>query len=34
MLVRLSKQDAHSSKILGADTVKLCEMQGLKPVSG
>ena len=31
MLVRLSKQDAHSSKILGADTVKLCEMQGFKP---
>ena len=31
MLIRLSKQDAHSSKILGADTVKLCEMQGFKP---
>jgi len=31
MLVRLSKQDAHSSKLMGADTVKLCEMQGFKP---
>ena len=26
----LSKQDAHSSKLMG-DTVKLCEMQGFKP---
>lgn len=31
MLIYLSKQDAHASKILGADTVKLCEMQGFKP---
>lgn len=31
MLVTLSKQDAHSSKLMGADTVKLCEMQGFKP---
>ena len=31
MLLRLSKQDAHASKTMGADTVKLCEMQGFKP---
>lgn len=31
MLVRITKQDAHSSKVMGADTVKLCEMQGFKP---
>ena len=31
MLVRLSKRDSHSSSLMGADTVKLCEMQGFKP---
>ena len=31
MLVRLSKQDAHASELMGADTVKLCEMQGFPP---
>lgn len=31
MLLRLSKEDAHNSKAMGADTVKLCEMQGFKP---
>jgi hypothetical protein len=31
MLVTISKQDAHASKLMGADTVKLCEMQGFKP---
>ena len=31
MLIKLSKQDVHSSEIMGADTVKLCEMQGFKP---
>jgi hypothetical protein len=31
MLVKLSKQDVHSSELMGADTVKLCEMQGFKP---
>ena len=31
MLIKLSKPDAHASKVMGADTVKLCEMQGFKP---
>ena len=31
MLVRLSRQDVHSSEVMGADTVKLCEMQGFPP---
>tara|TARA_R110000803_G_scaffold157452_1_gene221829 strand:- start:13 stop:522 length:510 start_codon:yes stop_codon:yes gene_type:complete len=31
MLIKLSKQDVHSSELMGADTVKLCEMQGFKP---
>lgn len=31
MLITLSKQDAHQSTLLGADTVKLCEMQGFSP---
>jgi len=31
MLVRLSKRDLHDSKLMGADTVKLCEMQGFPP---
>ena len=31
MLVKLSKQDAHASELMGADTVKLCEMQGFPP---
>jgi len=31
MLVKLSKRDLHDSKLMGADTVKLCEMQGFPP---
>lgn len=31
MLITLSRQDAHTCKLMGADTVKLCEMQGFKP---
>jgi hypothetical protein len=31
MLVKLSKKDIHTSEIMGADTVKLCEMQGFEP---
>ena len=31
MLVRLSKKDVHASELMGADTVKLCEMQGFPP---
>ncbi len=31
MLIRLSKQDTHASELMGADTVKLCEMQGFPP---
>ena len=31
MLVRLNKQDTHASELMGADTVKLCEMQGFPP---
>lgn len=31
MLVHLSKKDAHTSEIMGADTVALCKMQGFQP---
>lgn len=31
MKIRLSKQDAHTCQLMGADTVKLCEMQGFAP---
>lgn len=31
MILRLSKQDAHTCQLMGADTVKLCEMQGFAP---
>ena len=31
MLVKLSKSDLHDSRLMGADTVKLCEMQGFAP---
>lgn len=31
MKVRLSRQDMHRCKMLGYDTVKLCEMQGFPP---
>ena len=31
MRIKLSKQDAHSCQLMGADTVKLCEMQGFPP---
>lgn len=31
MLVNLSNQDVHASELMGADTVRLCEMQGFKP---
>lgn len=31
MLIKLSKQDVHASQLMGADTVKLCEMQGFPP---
>ena len=31
MLIELSKEDAHSAQLMGADTVKICEMQGFPP---
>lgn len=31
MKIRLSKQDSHTCQLMGADTVKLCEMQGFTP---
>ena len=31
MKIRLSKQDSHTCQLMGADTVKLCEMQGFAP---
>ncbi|MDA7514303.1 hypothetical protein N8508_00780 [bacterium] len=31
MFIKLSKEDVHSAQLLGADTVKICEMQGFKP---
>jgi len=31
MLVKLSQADVHTCEVLGADTVKLCEMQKFKP---
>lgn len=31
MLVQLSRKDAHTSKLMGADTVALCKMQGFDP---
>jgi len=31
MLIAISKQDAHTAELLGRDTVKICEMQGLEP---
>jgi len=31
MIIELSKKDLHSSHLMGADTVALCEMQGFKP---
>lgn len=31
MLVRLSRKDAHTAKLMGADTVALCKMQGFDP---
>ena len=31
MLLKLNNQDVHSSEVMGADTVKLCEMQGFSP---
>lgn len=31
MLITINKKDAHQSKLMGADTVKLCEMQGFPP---
>jgi|TARA_E500000318_G_scaffold8219_1_gene7471 hypothetical protein len=31
MIVRLSKKDIHACELMGADTVKLCEMQGFPP---
>lgn len=31
MLIHLSKKDAHTSEIMGADTVALCKMQGFQP---
>ena len=31
MKVRLSRQDSHTSEIMGADTVALCKMQGFNP---
>jgi len=31
MLIHLTKKDAHESALMGADTVKLCEMQGFPP---
>lgn len=31
MLIELSPADAHSAQLMGADTVKICEMQGFPP---
>lgn len=31
MLVRLTRKDAHTAKLMGADTVALCKMQGFDP---
>ena len=31
MLIKLSRQDLHTCSVMGADTVKLCEMQGFSP---
>lgn len=31
MLIELSQEDAHSAQLMGADTVKICEMQGFPP---
>ena len=31
MLVTISKQDAHTARLMGLDTVKLVEMQGVSP---
>ena len=31
MLVKLSRRDLHDARLMGADTVKLCEMQGFPP---
>ena len=31
MLIHLTKKDVHDSALMGADTVKLCEMQGFPP---
>ena len=31
MLIELSNEDMHSAQLLGADTVKICEMQGFPP---
>jgi len=31
MLFKLSRQDLHDAELMGADTVKLCEMQGFAP---
>ena len=31
MKIKLTKQDAHLCQLMGADTVKLCEMQGFPP---
>lgn len=31
MLVQLSRKDAHTSRLMGADTVALCKMQGFDP---
>lgn len=31
MLIKLSKEDEHKAQLLGADTVKICEMQKFDP---
>jgi len=31
MLIKLSRQDAHTAEIMGADTVALCKLQGFSP---
>ena len=31
MYIKLSNKDVHTCSTMGADTVKLCEMQGFKP---
>jgi len=31
MLIKLSRQDSHTSEIMGADTVALCKMQNFQP---